>query len=748
MTRNKWIALLLLALLVPAFWYFDLGSILTLEQIKSEQAYLQQLLADYPLAFIGGFFFLYIIATAVSVPGAAVLMTLMAGALFGLFWGVVLVSFASTIGATLAMLLARWLFRDPIERHFGKQLEIVNRGMAAEGAFYLFTMRLIPAIPFFVINLVMGLTRMKWPVYYLVSQLGMLAGTLVFVNAGKELAQISRAADVLSPTLIASFLLLGSFPLVAKWLIKTIRHRRAAVLPRSSVPSGSKTRRPASFDRDLIVIGAGSGGLVAALIAATVRARVTLIEQHKMGGDCLNTGCVPSKTLIRSARFAFDMHQAADLGFSHCPLPALDFKAIMQRVQRVIAKIEPHDSVDRYESLGVEVVLGQGELLSPWHVKVHVKGQGGMDDKILSTRNIIIATGAEPLIPPIEGLADIDCLTSENLWALQELPARLVILGGGPIGCELAQALARLGALSRGPAGKDAPAPRVTLVEQLPRLLPLEDEEFSHILQSRLEAEGVRVLVGHSVTRIQQQDGSRDALVCQDPEGREQTLSFDRLLVAAGRKARVDTFGRETLDIQLTAKGQIAVDEYLRTNIPNIYAIGDVAGPYQFTHTASHMAWYATVNALFGTLKKFRVNYHAIPHATFCAPEIARVGLNEQEARAQGIKYEVTTYDVAGLDRAITEEAAAGLVKVLTPPGKDKILGVTIAAEQAGDLISEFTLAMKHGLGLSKILGTVHVYPSMMEMNKFVASEWRKNHQPEWALALAEHYHTWRRGRK
>ena len=761
MTRNKWITLLLMALLVAAFLYFDLGSILTLERIKSEQAYLRQLLADYPVAFIGGFFFLYILATAVSVPGAALLMTLLAGALFGLFWGLVIVSFASTIGATLAMLLARWLFREPIERHFGKQLEIVNKGMAAEGAFYLFTMRLIPAIPFFVINLVMGLTRMKWPVYYLVSQLGMLAGTLVFVNAGKELAQISRAADILSLTLIASFVLLGVFPLVAKWLIKAIRKRRGAPPP----PSRSKRKRPAVYDRDLIVLGAGSGGLVAALIAATVKAKVTLIEQHKMGGDCLNTGCVPSKTLIRSARFAFDMHQAADLGFSHCQPPALDFQAIMQRVQRVIAKIEPHDSVERYESLGVDVVLGQGELLSPWHVKVHVKregkGEGGTDEQLLSTRNIIIATGAEPLIPPIEGIADIDCLTSDNLWALQELPARLVILGGGPIGCELAQALARLGALNSSP-GKEAPAHSVTLVEQLPRLLPLEDEEFSRMLQSRLEAEGVRVLVGHSVTRIREAGPSeilnsdilnsdilnRHTLICQDTEGKEQALSFDRLLVAAGRKARVDTFGRETLGIQLTDKGQLAVDEYLRTNIPNIYAIGDVAGPYQFTHTASLMAWYATVNALFGTLKKFRVNYDAIPHATFCAPEIARVGLNEQEAKAQGINYEVTTYDVAGLDRAILEEAAVGLVKVLTPPGKDKILGVTIGAEHAGDLISEFTLAMKHGLGLNKILGTVHVYPSMMEMNKFVASEWRKNHKPEWALALAERYHVWLRGKK
>ncbi len=782
MTRNKWTALLLLALLMATFFYFDIGAFLTLERIKSEQAYLVQMAAAYPVQFISGFLLLYIIATTVSLPGAAVLMTLTAGALFGLLWGVVIVSFASTIGATFAMLLARWLFREQIERRFSKQLEIVNRGMAAEGAFYLFTMRLIPAIPFFAINLAMGLTRISLPVYYLVSQAGMLAGTIVYVNAGKELAQISSATDILSPGLIASFVLLGVFPLLAKWLVQGLRRSRAAGQepsascnkepsafrnrepsavgskepsavsnkePSSHTKQTSVTRRPASFDRDLIVIGAGSGGLVAALIAATVNAKVTLIEQNKMGGDCLNTGCVPSKTLIRSARFAFDMKRAADLGFSHCQLPMLDFNAIMQRVQRVISRIEPHDSVERYESLGVDVELGQGELLSPWHVRVKGKHHDQQDEKILSTRQVIIATGSTPFIPPLEGIEQIDCLSSDNLWELRELPARLVILGGGPIGCELAQALARLGACPDNPS--DNPSDnrlvnKVTLVELLPRLLPQEDEEFSALVQTRLEAEGVRVLVGHGVTQVIKDDAGQ-TLVCHDPSGEENRLSFDRLLVATGRKASVDGFGRETLGIRLTDKGEIAVDEYLRTNISNIYAIGDVAGPYQFTHTASYMAWYATVNALFGALKKFRVDYRVIPYATFCSPEIARVGLNEQEARAQGIAYEVTTYDVAGLDRAIVDEAAEGLVKVLTQPGRDKILGVTIAADHAGDLISEFTLAMKYGLGLNKILSTVHVYPTMMEMNKFVASEWRKHHKPEWALALAGRYHAWRRGR-
>lgn len=712
MTIGRWIAIGLFVILFGAFFYFDLGQFLTLERIKAEQASLTTLVEEQPFESAAVYFALYVLITAVSLPGAAI-MTLIGGALFGLLWGLIIVSFASTIGATLAMLIARWLLRDQIQRRFARQFEIINKGIETEGAFYLFSLRLVPVIPFFALNLVMGLTKISAPLFFIVSQVSMLAGTAVYVNAGTELGAVESASDILSPTLLGSFLLLAIFPWIAKWILEWIRARR--------VYAGYE--RPRAFDRDMVVIGAGSGGLVAALIAATVKAKVTLIEKNKMGGDCLNTGCVPSKTLIRSARLVFDASRGADLGLANTKL-GVNFSGIMRRVHRAIKEIEPHDSVERYEGLGVDVEIGHGEIISPWQVRVN--------GKVLTTRNIVIATGAVPFVPPIRNIDEVDYLTSDNLWDLQELPEKLVVLGGGPIGTELTQAFGRLGS-------------DVTQVELLPRILPREDEEFSSMIQTQLDIEGVKVLTGHRAEAVVKTDTGH-ALLCVDENGNEKQIAFDRLLVAVGRKAMVTGFGLETLGVAITEQGTVKVDEYLRTNFPNIYAIGDAAGPYQFTHTASHMAWYAAVNALFGTFKKFKVDYSVIPWATFCYPEVARVGLNEEDAIRDGIDYEVTTYDVAELDRAIAEEEAHGLVKVLTQRGRDRILGATIAADHAGDLISEFTLAMKCGIGLNKILGTIHVYPTFMEMNKFAASEWRKSHKPDWALAVAERYHRWRRG--
>ena len=710
---SRWIALVVVVSLIGAFFQYDLGNYLTLENIKSEQEALRGLVDTNPAEFIAGYFFIYVAVTALSIPGAAV-MTLVAGALFGLWWGLLIVSFASTIGATLAMVIARWLFKQEVENRFKNQISTINKGIEKDGAFYLFTLRLVPAFPFFAINLAMALTSMNVITFFLVSQVGMLAGTFVFVNAGTELAQVKNLSDVLSAGLLMSFVLLGVFPLLAKWFVDWVKAQR--------VYSGFE--KPKSFDADMVVIGAGSGGLVAALIAATVKAKVTLIEKNKMGGDCLNTGCVPSKALIRSARHAYDNSRGKSLGFSDSVID-VDFKAIMARVQRTIAEIEPHDSVERYQGLGVDVEIGEGEVVSPWHVCVN--------GKTISTRNIVIASGAEPFVPPIENINSVDYLTSNNLWELQERPDKVVVLGGGPIGTELTQAFGRLGS-------------QVTQVELLPNILPREDKEFSEMVQMQLETEGVNVLTGHKALSIVN-EGTGSLLTVVDGEGVKKAVPFDRLVVAVGRKANTSGFGLEELGVILNPNGTVSVDDYLRTNFPNIYAIGDAAGPYQFTHTASHMAWFASVNALFGLFKKFKVDYAVIPWATFCFPEVARVGLNEQDACAQGIPYEVSTYDVADLDRAIVEEAAHGLVKVLTVPGKDKILGVTIAAEHAGELIGEFTLAMKHGIGLKKILGTIHIYPTFLEMNKFAASEWRKSHKPSWALVIAEKFHRWRRGK-
>jgi dihydrolipoamide dehydrogenase len=711
MDKRQIIVIAALLIVAALFFFFDLHQLLTLETIKAEQGALSDSVHASPLVASLLFLLFYITITAVSLPGAAI-MTLAAGAVFGFWWGLVMVSFASTIGATLAMLVARFVLRAQVEKRFAQQIAAINQGIDREGAFYLFTLRLVPIVPFFVINLAMGLTSIRPRTFYLVSQLGMLAGTVVYVNAGTQLAGIESASDILSPGLLLAFVLLGLFPLVAKRIVDLVRSRK--------VYQGYQ--RPTEFDRDAVVIGAGSGGLVAALIVATVRGSVTLIEKNKMGGDCLNTGCVPSKALIRSAKLAADMKRGASLGFSPM-VPDFDFADIMQRVQRVIGEIEPHDSVERYESLGVNVEIGNAEILTPWTVRVN--------GEVLSTRSIIIATGAEPFVPPVDGIDQVSYLTSDTIWSMRELPERLAVMGGGPIGTELTQTFARLGS-------------KVTQIEQTDRIMTREDPEISAMVASSLGGEGVNILTGHRAVAVTDADGEK-SVRCVAANGDETVVPFDQLLVAVGRRANVEGLGLENLGVVLTDRGTIAVDDYLRTNFPNIYAIGDVAGPYQFTHTASHMAWYAAVNALFGTFWNFKVDYSVVPWCTFSSPEVARVGISESEAKAQGIAVEVTRFDVGELDRAIADEEAHGVVKVLTVPGKDRILGVTIVADHAGDLISEYVLAMKHGLGLKKIMGTIHIYPTLAEMNKFAASEWRKNHKPDWALALVEKYHNYRR---
>ncbi len=700
--------LLLVATLIAAFFVFDLGQYLTLDFLKSQHQAFLDYYASHQLPTITIYFLLYILVTALSLPGA-VIMTLAGGAIFGLLYGVVIISFASTIGATLAFLISRFLLRDYVQKRFGDKLKAVNDGIERDGDFYLFTLRLIPIFPFFIINLVMGLTPMKAGRFYVVSQIGMLPGTIVYVNAGSQLGKLDSLSGILSPGLLLSFALLGLFPLLAKKFVEWLRRRKL----RQHYP------QPEKFDYNLVVIGGGSAGLVSALIAATVKAKVALIEKHRMGGDCLNTGCVPSKALIRSAKMLGYAHRARDFGLQKTEV-SFDFAEVMARIQRVIRKIEPHDSVERFTRLGVDVKQGHAQIRSPFEVEV-----GG---EILTTRNIIIATGARPAVPDIPGIEAVDFLTSDSLWDLRQQPRRLLVLGGGPIGCELAQSFQRLGS-------------EVTLVQRGERLLPREDAEISAMVMQRFAGEGMTVLAGHTARRFE----DANTLICEHA-GKEIEIAFDRVLIALGRQANTEGFGLEALGVRITRGGTIEADPLLRTNIPNIYVCGDVTGPYQFTHTASHQAWYASVNALFSPFKTFRVDYSVIPWATYTDPEVARVGLNEQEAREKGIAFEVTTYGFDDLDRAIADSEDLGLVKVLTVPGKDKILGVTIVGSHAGDLIAEFVFAMKHGLGLNKILATIHIYPTLAEANKFVAGNWKKNHKPERLLDWVGRFHRWRRG--
>jgi len=711
---KRLILLVLLAAAIAAFFYFDLGRYLSLEFLQAQRAALIEQRDAQPLLASAVFFAGYVLVTALSLPGAAIL-TLAAGAIFGLWWGVLIVSFASTIGATGAFLVARYLLRDWVQSRYGERLKAINAGIEKDGAFYLFTLRLVPVFPFFLINLLLGLTKMPARTFFWVSQLGMFAGTIVYVNAGTQIAQLTSLKGILSPGLLGAFVLLGVFPLIAKKLVAMVKARKVY----------APYRRPKRFDRNLIVIGGGSAGLVSAYIAAAVKAKVTLIEKHQMGGDCLNTGCVPSKALIRSAKLASHLDRAGEFGFENVSGRA-NFSKVMQRVQGVVQQIEPHDSVERYQSLGVEVLQGEARFVDPWTVEVN--GQR------LTARDIVIATGAQPFVPPIPGLAEAGYLTSETLWDLRELPKRLVVLGGGPIGCELTQAFARLGA-------------QVTQVEMLPRIMVREDPEVSAMVQARFVAEGIDVRVNTKAQKVVV-EGRSKILICEH-EGAEQRIEFDQIIVAVGRVARLKGFGLEELGVKTGRT--VEVNEFLQTNFPNIYACGDVAGPYQFTHTAAHMAWYAAVNSLFAPLLglrggKFKVDYSVIPWATFTEPEVARVGLNETDAKEKNIAYEVTTYGIDDLDRAIADGEAHGLVKVLTVPGKDRILGVTIVGEHAGDLIAEYVLAMRHGIGLNKILGTIHIYPTLAEANKYAAGQWKQAHKPEALLRWVERFHQWRRG--
>lgn len=710
--------LLAIAALVAGFYALGLNDYLSLEQLKASQARFAELLSRHPVAIPTAYFLIYVLVTAVSLPGAAI-MTLAGGALFGLWQGLLLVSFASSIGATLAFLVARFLLRETVRARFGQRLKAIDRGVQRDGALYLFTLRLVPIFPFFIINLVMGLTRLRTWTFYWISQVGMLAGTAVYVNAGTQLARVERVGDILSPQLLLSFVLLGLFPWIARAIVGLVQRRRVY----------RRWRRPRRFDRNLVVIGAGAGGLVSAYIAATVKAKVTLVEAHKMGGDCLNYGCVPSKALIRSARLASQMRRAGEYGLQPVE-PRFSFREVMARVQRVIADIEPHDSVERYTGLGVEVLEGHARIVDPWTVEIGLNDGGTCR---LTTRAIVIAAGAAPNIPDLPGLEQVDHVTSDSLWErlaeLDEAPRRLLVLGGGPIGCELSQAFARLGS-------------RVTLLQRNERLLPKEDPEVSTLTRQALAEDGVRVMTGHTALRCER-DAENQYLLAVDDEGKEVRIAFGQLLLAVGRRPRLRGYGLETLGIP--TNHTVTTNEYLETLYPNIFAAGDVAGDYQYTHAAAHMAWYAAVNALFGQFRRFKVDYSVIPHVTFIEPEVARVGLSEQEAIERDIPHEVTRYDLADLDRAIAEGSTRGFVKVLTVPGRDRILGATIVGAQAGELLAEFILAMRHGLGLNKLLGTIHSYPTLAEANKYAAGEWKKAHAPERLLDWVERYHRWRR---
>ena len=711
MNKSKILVLLAITTVILAYFGLDIDRFVTLEYIQGRLTELQVYARDNAVTASLVYLLAYIFFTALSVPGA-LLFTLMGGAVFGLVWGTVLVSFASSIGATLAFLVSRWLLRDWVQSRFGSYLAPVNRGMERDGSFYLFSIRMVPLFPFFAVNLIMGLTTIRVRDYYLASQAGMLLATILFVNAGAELARITSLSGLVSPSLLLSFALVGLFPLAARFLVGFLRQRRTPL----------KFSRPSHFDVNVLVIGGGSAGLVASLIVAGAKAKVMLVEKHRMGGDCLNTGCVPSKALIRSGRVAGYLRRSAEFGLGAGSV-AVDFPAVMERVQSIIRRIEPNDSVARFTSLGVECVQGEAVIRSPYCVAVN--------GREVTTRAIIVATGARPLVPDIPGLDQVDHVTSDTIWDTRELPQRLLVVGGGPIGCELAQAFHQLGA-------------KVTLVDLAPRIMVREDAEVSQEVTRQFRKDGITVITGCRVKGFGRTAESQ--IMTGETDDGEISVGFDKVLLAMGRKPNVEGFGLEALRMPITPQGSLEVNEFLQTAYPNIYACGDVAGPYQFTHMASFQAWFAALNALMGGLRRTRVNYRVVPWATFTSPEVARVGLNEQEAREKGISYDLTRFNLDDLDRAIADGEDHGFIKVLTRPGGDRILGVTIVGYHAAELLAEFVMAMTHGLGLKKIAAVTHIYPTLNEANKFAANAWRKARVPTGIMPWLERFFAWQRG--
>jgi pyruvate/2-oxoglutarate dehydrogenase complex dihydrolipoamide dehydrogenase (E3) component/uncharacterized membrane protein YdjX (TVP38/TMEM64 family) len=737
---KKPLILILVAFAFAAVWYFNVAHFFSLENIKSQKGLFEAWRDRNPLVSSLIFFVIYVLTAALSLPGATVL-TLLGGALFGLVWGFALVSFASTIGATIAFLVSRTLLRDWVQAKFSDRIASMNKGIEKDGPTYLLMLRLLPVFPFFIVNLAMGLTPISTRVYYFFSQLGMIPGTLIYINAGTRLAEIDSLKGLVSAPLLLSLVLLGFLPIIIRSVIEFIKNQKTY----------SKYKRPKKFDYNMIVIGGGSAGLVTSYIAAAVKSKVLLIEAHKMGGDCLNTGCVPSKALIKTARMVYDIKNATKYGLSTLGLGELDWSKVISRVHRVVEEIAPHDSVERYTELGVTCLSGQAKLRSPFEVEV--------DGKVITARNIVLATGAEPRAPKFQGLDEMTYHTSDTIWSLPKLPKKLLVVGAGAIGCELSQAFAHLGV-------------EVTILESKSRIMQAEDLDVSDHISKRFKKDGIRIVTQAKIEKFQSESGQKSVLIylpgqqsgsqsfetqphepadsavrtAHSQIGELHKIEFDEVFFALGRQARVTGFGLRELGIQLTPQGTIEVDEYLRTTrFPNIFACGDCVGPYQFTHMAAHQAWFCAVNALFSPWKKFPVDYRTVPWATFTAPEVARVGMSEADAKNKNISYSVTHYDLSDLDRAIADSQAEGFVKVLTPPGSDKILGVTIVGARASDMLAEYVLAMKHGLGLNKILGTIHPYPTWPEGNKYAAGVWKKANAPQAALRWLNRYFDWKR---
>lgn len=710
MKLTRWLIVLFFVVATICFFWFDLEQYLTLEMIQAKSGALRDQVQAHPWWAGSVFFAAYVALTVMSFPGTVVL-TLLAGALFGLVGGTLMVSFASNIGALFAMLISRFLLRDWIQRRFAKQIASINRGLERDGAFYLFSLRLIPLVPFVLLNPALGLTRVSMWTFWWTTQAGMLPGHAIYVGAGRQLARIREISDILSPSLIGTLALLAIFPLAATKLLTLYKARK--------VYSG--WQKPKSFEHNLVVIGGGSGGLTAARIAASMKARVALVERERLGGAALHSGSVPARALMRAANLHHTLRQGGTLGIRmHTEV---DFAEVMRQVRRTLDEAQGQVTAESSKTAGLEMVRGSAQLTSPWSVQV--------GNRTLCSRAIVIATGSHAIIPPIPGLEEVEPLTCENVWDLQQRPERLLVMGGEANACELAQAFQRLGC-------------QVTLVVEGDMLLASAEPEARQAVTDALCADGVQVLLKVSPQRFEVAESER-RLVCSIDE-QNRFLAFDQVLLALGREAHLHDLGLEKLKLSTREDGSLEVDEYLATRYPNIYAVGAVTGPDSSFQSAKHHAWYAAANGLFSGFRRFMVSDRVVPRVAFTSPEIASVGLTEAQAKLAELEYEVTMLDLDSLEAAQMSIGNSGFLKVLTERGRDRIIGVTLVGDGASETLAVFVLAMKHKLGLNKLRRTVHINPTLAEASLAVAEAWRRAHTAKRSQTWAARLHRWRLG--
>lgn len=467
---------------------------------------------------------------------------------------------------------------------------------------------------------------------------------------------------------------------------------------------------------NVVVIGAGTAGLVTAAGTASLGGRVALIERHQMGGDCLNFGCVPSKALISSARLVHNIAHAHDWGLAK-QTPKFELEQVFARMRARRAQIAPNDSQERFESLGVDVFRGEARFLSPHEVEV--------DGTTLRAKNFVIATGTRAAIPPIEGLEGVPYYTNETIFDdLKKIPESLIVIGGGPIGCELAQAFCRLGV-------------EVTLLNRGAQLMPKEDRDVAEFIQARLEGEGVTVVNEAEAKSCSLTSKTVELIYTEKvAPAKKQSVSAQALLIASGRSPNLESLHLQTARVKYSKRG-IETNARLQTSQPHIYAVGDVVGPYQFTHMADYQARIVVRNILMPLpFLRQKVDYSVVPWCTFVDPEVARVGLSESEAKKGKIEYDVVQQELAHVDRAVVESQETGFARVLLKRGTEKIIGVTIVAEHAGELIHEFVLAMKHGIGLGQIAAMIHVYPTFSEVARKAGDQYNKTRLTPFAKKL------------